>query len=389
MTDSARRVNATAAPPKGPHADGRTGSADRSVLRAALIAAACCAVAATLGAWRWGEGPLTFSGVVMHWDAFWYERIARGGYAYTPGQQSPVAFFPLFPLVLRGLGALGVPLAVAGFAVSVVCGVAAIALFNRWARTLAPEGAARDAGTLLALYPFALYLYGVMYSDALFLLLIVGAFLQLERGRLWPAILLGALATAARPVAPALVLGMLARRLEWKRQRHERWTLADLAPVLAAAGFVVYVLYLWARFDAPFAFVETQASPGWDQRPGWQTWLKLTWFEIMFPRVAPAVAVRLGGHALLTLLALAGVWPTVKKLGWGYGLFVLAIVGMPALSSKDFMGMGRYVLAGFPLFLTLALLVRERPRLRTTVQVVSACTLIGVAVAYGAGAYVA
>jgi len=61
---------------------------------------------------------------------------------------------------------------------------------------------------------------------------------------------------------------------------------------------------------------------------------------------------------------------------------------MPTLSSKDFMGMGRYLLASFPLFLTLALLLRERPRLRWGVLVTSAVLLLSLAAAYGAGAYV-
>jgi hypothetical protein len=52
------------------------------------------------------------------------------------------------------------------------------------------------------------------------------------------------------------------------------------------------------------------------------------------------------------------------------------------------MGMGRYLLASFPLFLTLALLLRERPRLRWGVLAASAVLLLSLATAYGAGAYV-
>ncbi len=66
-------------------------------------------------------------------------------------------------------------------------------------------------------------------------------------------------------------------------------------------------------------------------------------------------------RACLTLGALALVWPTVRRLGWGYGVYAPCLVGHAHLSSKDFMGMGRYLLSAFPLFLTLALLLRERP----------------------------
>lgn len=321
-------------------------------------------------------------------DAGWYAHIATEGYSYTPGQQSPVAFFPLYPLALRGLMALGLDTFLAGVLLTMVCGVLALVLFTHWARLRTDETTARDAGLLLALYPFAFFLYGAVYSDALFLLLVIGAFLLLERGQLVPAVLLAALATAARPVAPALVMGLLARRLEWKHERGQRWSVTDLLPVFAAAGFLLYVFYLWRTFGEPFAFVKVQSSPGWDQMPGWRTWAKVRWFQSFSWGMPVNDFLRLVVHATFTLGALALVWPTLRRLGWGYGLYTAAIVGLPALSSKDFMGMGRYLLPAFPLFLTLALLLRERPRLRLGVMAASGAFMVLLAAAYGAAEYV-
>jgi hypothetical protein len=372
-------------------------SASRTVALAALGALLTCTVAVVVAARSFPEGysPARLSWpnapLLLGWarfDAGWYADIATQGYGYTPGQQSSVAFFPVYPLAIRGLGALGVDTFIAGVLLTVLCGLASVVLFTRWASHLRGEEAARDAGLLLVLYPFAFFLYGAMYSDALFLLLLVGAFYLLERGQLLPAVLLGAVATAARPVAPALVLGLLARRLEWKHQRGEKWTLWDALPVLAGLGLVLYVLYLWHAFGEPFAFAKVQSAPGWDQRPGWRTWLKVRWFQGFSSSMTLADGLRLVGHAAFSLGALALVWPTVKRLGWGYGAYVAAMVGMPTLSSKDFMGMGRYLLAAFPLFLTLALLLRERPRLRWGVLSASAVLLVALATAYGAGAYV-
>ncbi|QRN94675.1 hypothetical protein JRI60_36980 [Archangium violaceum] len=372
-------------------------SASRTVALAALGALLTCTVAVVVAARSFPESysPARLSwpnaSLLLGWarfDAGWYADIATQGYGYTPGQQSSVAFFPAYPLAIRGLGVLGVDTFIAGVLLTVLCGGAAVVLFTRWASHLKGEDAARDAGLLLVLYPFAFFLYGAMYSDALFLLLLVSAFYLLERGQLLPAVLLGAVATAARPVAPALVLGLLARRLEWKHQRGEKWTLWDALPVLAGLGLVLYVLYLWHAFGEPFAFAKVQSAPGWDQRPGWRTWLKVRWFQGFSSSMTLADGLRLVGHAAFSLGALALVWPTVKRLGWGYGAYVAAMVGMPTLSSKDFMGMGRYLLAAFPLFLTLALLLRERPRLRWGVLSTSAVLLIALAAAYGAGAYV-
>jgi hypothetical protein len=370
----------------------------RTLLLVSVAAVLLCGIAAGAGAWRLHhkspQAPVVRLDEYVNmgwvaWDSSWYKLIAEQGYTYAPGGQSPVAFFPLYPLAIRAVMQLGPNVYQAGMLITLLCGPLALLLFALWARTRVEESSALHAGLLLALYPFSLYLYGAMYADALFLLLVVGAFLLLERGQLWPAVLLGAVATAARPVAPAVVLGLLVRRLEWKRERGERWSPVDVLPLLSALGFGLYLLYLGRTFGNPFAFVEAQSSPGWDQAPGWPTWLKLPWFSVVFsPSTGMDVRVRLTVHALLTLLALGLVWPTWKRLGWGYAAYCAAIVGMPALGTKDFMGMGRYLISAFPLFLTLALLLREHPRLRQGLLAVSAVGLLLLSLAFGADLYV-
>ncbi len=371
-------------------------SASRTMALVILAAVIACAASAGLGAWRFHhrnpQAPVVRLDeyVVMGWvgwDSSWYMRIARDGYQYTPGEQSSVAFFPLYPLAIRAVEALGPNVYQAGVLVTLLCGPLALLLFARWARFRVEEPIALQAGLLIALYPFTFFLYGVMYSDALFLLLVVGAFILLEKGHLVPAVLLGAAATAARPVAPALVLGLLVRRLEWKRERGERWSAFDFLPILSALGFVLYILYLGRQFGAPFAFVENQSA--WGQVPGWESWLKVYWFKTVFSHESNAeTIIRLCVHALLTVGALALVWPTFRRLGWGYGVYCAATVGIPALSTKDFMGMGRYLISAFPLFLTLALLLREYPRVRQGILALGAVSLVLLSAAFGLDHYI-
>jgi hypothetical protein len=370
-------------------------SASRTLVLVVLSCLLACAVAAGAGAWRLHHknprAPVVRLDeyVVMGWvgwDASWYARIAERGYEFLPGEQSSVAFFPLYPLAIVGLEQLGANVYQAGVLVTLLCGPLAVWLFWRWSRTRADEACALHAGLLLALYPFTFFLYGVMYSDALFLLLVVGAFLLLERGWLVSAVVLGALATAARPVAPAVVVGLLARRLEWKRERGEAWSALDALPVLSALGCGLYMLYLRQRFGTPFAFIDAQA--GWEQAPGWESWLKVHWFHAVFQGGNREVAVRLSVHALLTLGALVLLGPTYRRLGWGYGAYCAVIVGIPTVTTKDFMGMGRYLLSAFPLFLTFALLLREHPRVRGGLYAVGAVSLVFLAAWFGLDHYI-
>lgn len=331
---------------------------------------------------------IAFIDALIRWDAGWYGEIAQNGYWLKPGEQSPVAFFPLYPLLIRAVIWLGLNRWIAAVIVSLAAAMTGLYLFARWAKQVGPK-VWQSAFWLLALYPFTEYLYGVVYSDALFLLLAVGAFLALERDKPITATILGALACACRPVAPAVVVGLLVRSLERRWVKGDGFRFTDFLPALAGLGLLAWMTYLQIRFDDPLAFAHVQGAAGWDQPPGWHAWLKLDWFKTMFPKVDPAVGIRLGGHALVTVLALLLVIPTFKRLGVGYGIFTLLVVGIPAVSSKDFQGLGRYVIAAFPLFLTMALLLEERPVLRKVVFGVFALLLGALAIALGAGTYVA
>lgn len=360
------------------------------------LAAICCITLATVAAmvsgWAppMGDPPLGWVlRALANWDAGWYAHIADQGYSYHPGEQSAVAYFPLYPLVVRATAVLTGDRFLAGVVVSAVAGFLGVLQFTRWVRQVLGEQAARSAWPFLVLYPFAFYLYGVMYSDGLFLLLVTSSFLALERGRIGWATALGALATACRPVAPALVLGLMARQWELRRRAGERPRWTDLLPVLASAGFLAFVAYQWMAFDEPLAFAKVQAAPGWDHVPGIRTWLKVTWFEQVTQTQSPWVFIRLMGHAVLTVAVLLSAIPMRRMLGWGYALYTAAVIGMPALTSKDLQGLGRYAIAAFPAFLILSLLLEKHPRWRIVYLIVSGALLIWLSIAFGANAYVA
>ena len=62
------------------------------------------------------------------WDSVWYLAIAHGGYAHQPAR---TAFFPLYPLVLRGLGVVIGSDLIAGLLVSLACFALALVLLYR------------------------------------------------------------------------------------------------------------------------------------------------------------------------------------------------------------------------------------------------------------------
>ncbi len=139
---------------------------------------------------------------------------------------------------------------------------------------------------------------------------------------------------------------------------------------------MAYCGYLWARFGNPLAFVAAEGAPGWGQAPGWATWLKVTWFDRM--ATAPffnALHLHLIGSALVTVVFLALVPSVFRRFGRAYGVFALLVVAGAALSTRDFTGMGRYVLAAFPCFAVAGDLLGDRPVLARAVLGASAAML--------------
>ena len=150
---------------------------------------------------RFGFPPRLHFEAYARWDGAWYHLIATRGYFYDgPGKQSAVAFFPAYPTVMRGLGDLIGDTMVAGVVVTLVATAVAGVLLHRWASDRFDRRVAALLVVFLVCSPYAYYLLGVLYSDALFLATTVAAFLLLERRHPWLAAGAAALATADRPV---------------------------------------------------------------------------------------------------------------------------------------------------------------------------------------------
>ncbi len=321
---------------------------------------------------------------LCHWDCWWYADIASTGYWFRPGEQSPVAFFPGFPLAVRAVSWLLGDVWLSGTVVSLGCDVAAVLLYSKWADAVAPAQS-KTATLALAVYPLAVYLYGVVYSDGLFLLLVVGAFLALEKDRVVLATVLGACATASRPVAPAVVLGLLVVHLGRRRGQPKR--AIDYLPVLASLGLLGWMLFLRVRFDDALAYLHVQSAPGWGQGFGLEQVFKFRFFEIVGTAPRHGFKLALSAFCGIATLALAGA--VRRRLGWGYAVYLSFVIGLPLLVNKDFHEMWRFVLAAFPVWIPIAAFLDQRPRLRVAWLAASFAGLVYCAALFGSDYYLA
>jgi len=321
-----------------------------------------------------------FGSTSPFWDTFarydtgHFEGIAWGGYAPLAGGRSNIAYFPVYPLLMRYVGRLfgryHASYFIAGIGIAWVSYVLAMIALYHLARLDHSRREAERAVLLTTIFPFAFF-FGVAYSESTFLLFAVLTFYLLRTRRWVLGGVCGAVATATR-VPGILMLPALAW-IAWRSAeptpRDRAW--AAVALLLAASGFGVYCLYIDQLTGNPLEWAATLQR--WGYHPGGMPWdapVRLVGRLLTHPYVylttdpmAPYDTLY-GVTGILFALSIPFVW---WKLGAGYGLYVLLNLWLP-LSSGAFEGVGRYCSVLFPVFLWLATV--RSPTVSTAIVVV-------------------
>lgn len=295
------------------------------------------------------------------WDSGWFFGIARYGYEWTPGGRSNLAYFPVYPLLMRyvalAMGGGRVRVYMAGILVSWTAFVLAMVVLYRLASLDLREDEARRAIVYAAVFPFAFF-FGVVYSEATFLLFMLCAFYFLRTKRWLAAGLAGALATATRAngmfILPSLAI------VAWQQtrgNRREQW-LAALSLVMAAWGIGLYSLYVYLLTGSPVEWAGSMSR--WNWHPGtamfwtplWNVLAAVVTRPYEFLTSSPQATVDLLNAAAATSLLVATpfIW---LRFGFAYALLVFINLYVP-LSSGALEGMGRYSAVLFPFSLCLA-----------------------------------
>ena len=379
------------------------------------------------------------------WDGSWYLVIAHYGYRpdLFPFTASRTAFFPLYPLGLRGISTLGVPAVLAGVLLSMLALALALYGIHRLASLeyasrggiagAASGEVARLAVLLTAFAPMAFF-FSAIYSESLYLALSVGVFWFARHGRwAWVGVL-GALAAATRSAGLVLVLPALILYLYGPRQdrpadfaRRARSLLPRYRPRanllwlgLIPAGLAAYLGYLsLAGGDALSPFHAQQvwdrhfAGPflgAWDGiKAGFEGALQLAGLQgghtyvsnavtdplAPSPRALTATVVSPGHDVLLLAFLLAGAVATVgvlRRLPFAYGAYVLAALALPLsypVSSQPLMSLPRFLVVLFPLTIWFAAWLAARPRWQTPVLGLSAVLMVLFAVDFATWHWVA
>lgn len=374
-----------------------------------LAAGAALAGVVPLGSFQQQTSDVPFGTINLwaHWDGEHYVRLASNGYLEPPNNVSP-AFFPLYPLLIRSFAEMfGGPVSAGALSLwGVLISLAVLPLAFYFVYRITEDGwgtrAAQGGVLTLAFFPTSFFL-NAAYTESLFLLLSAGAVwaARVRRDLLLAALFAG-LATATRNVGVFLFLPLA---LEWLRNAGEhRWRGLYLA--LAPSGLVAYMGYLWYRFGDPVLFYTDQADWG-REATGPLATLGNVWSRAYggvervlepgafagepFPgRLMLYLDSLLNTYNLLFLLLAVGlvvlgtaVWRVLPLGLAGYALLLTVAPAFFGTESVPLMGMPRYVLVAFPLFIVLGVLLADRRLLAGWVAASAALSLPLVALFVG------
>jgi mannosyltransferase PIG-V len=323
---------------------------------------------------------------LARWDSVWYLAIAQGGYDHDPPR---TAFFPLYPLLMRGLGVVIHSDLIAGVLISLVAfGIALVVLYRLVALELDNERA-RITVMLIAFCPMA-YFFSAIYSESLFLALSVGCIYQARTGRWAGAGLLGGLAAASRNSGVILLVPVVLmylygptedrRRAAGATRARAGWRVLvprhRIGPSLAwlmliPAGLGVYVGWLALKTGnglAPFHAQETWfrhfAGPFggiWEGTVAALDGLR----QLIHGPPPPVYFTKAGGNPLTVagqnlmlfaslvvgVTALIGVFRRLPFAYGAYALVSLAVTLSYPVTPQPLASLPRYELVLFPLFM--------------------------------------
>ena len=136
-----------------------------------------------------GMQPKVGWGIFDVWDCVHYRDIATSGYEFVDdGQQHNLAFFPLFPLIIRLLMSLGLPFEFSGVLVNNLAFLAALCFLYTWLKKHYGISSAQWSTTFLSWCPMSMFT-GVIYTEGLYLFLSTAALYAFDQKHYkWTAI---------------------------------------------------------------------------------------------------------------------------------------------------------------------------------------------------------
>ena len=287
----------------------------------------------------------------LRWDYLWYSNIVNEGYHLSvPGGEANVAFWPLYPMLVKGLieftslDSIGLT----GILISNVAFFAAIYYLYKLVLLSHPQEVAFRTVLYLSLFPTSFF-FSSFYADSLLLLGVSAAFYYQIKGQGIRSGIFGAVAALTHPSGTLLALPMVVEQVLHKRGlRHSGGLL------IIVLGISAFPIYLLTKLSNPLA--STVAASGGSGGHAWDWPLDTLWNALNLALTDPWTDTGFLFSAIVTTGLIAITAASLRSQRLSFSLWVLALLALylslPPRIPLD--SMSRYALVFFPCFIMLA-----------------------------------
>lgn len=330
-----------------------------------------------------------------NFDGVHYITIAEHGYKGTGLIQ---AFFPVYPLLMQGLGFLfGSSIAsylIAGVIISNLSLIGVLIIGYKLAAKLFDHQTGITFLLVLLTFPTSFY-FGAVYNESLFLWLILLSVWYWDHQKNTFSGLLAGLSSGVRLVGAGLGVGYFLELLadaEFFKKTNQQNLLKKfknfvsqnkvklLSLLLSVSGLGIYMLYLWINFSDPVYFYSVQSEFGASRQTKIILLPQVFYRSIKILITARPINWKYYSYVqdfVLSILAGGGLMAAWlhKKIKLSYVIFGVIAYLLPTLTG-NLSSMPRYILVLFPIQLWLAQYLTNKPKLKWLYFPISTLLLI-------------
>jgi Mannosyltransferase (PIG-V) len=283
------------------------------------------------------------------WDAEHYLGVAHLGYSGTE-----FAFFPLYPALIRIVGAFTGSELIAGLIISNAASFFGLLYLYKLVEHEYNRHVAQRATFYVSIFPTAIF-FSAVYSESLFFCLTVASFYYVRERRWITAGIFGCLAALTRSegillAAPLFIEWVVAAK-EGGREFFRYWVDDVVRPLVGLAlvplGLALYMAYCWVLTGDPLRFSHVQSHWGRHFTPPWVS-VANTVTKMLHAHATQTIAnesLELAFTALMLVTLVVGV----RRMRLSYTVYMALSILIP-MSTGSLMSMPRFALVLFPMF---------------------------------------
>jgi hypothetical protein len=291
-------------------------------------------------------------GIWLRWDVVNYLRIAQNGYY----ENDLTAFFPLFPLLGKILGNfLGGNDLLALMIISNFATLAAVIILYNIVEKKFSVDTARKTIILLLVSPGSFFFYAA-YPQSLLLLSVLIIFIMIQQNKWLFCFIVGIISGLIHPIASSIsVLISVYTIPKFLKNRSWKNLHLLLAPLTPLMGIGLFLSWRIMKGFPDYSMLQTDLF-GKHMIPPWE----IITLAVNMPNLDNLPLWVNIAFFVLTLWLLPKIWVSISKEAAIFVFAVLLIISSVACNDEPLPSYLRYILPAYPIFICLALELRNQ-----------------------------